>query len=127
MRVMIQAINAGHKYAVRAGRFFDTGALVAYDVVEGEADPRTKDGDFEPGKISQATFEALKADPRFRILSDKETQGVVSEAAVKEARKQAAQLQDQVTALSAENAELKAQLESLTAPEPSPKKDGKKK
>lgn len=135
MRIFVQGIPAtpGADGVWRAGRKWPAGSSVAVEVLADKADPPpvptgAKNGDGtpkmmpDPHRIGRDAFAALKADPRIRILSDEETQGVLNQAAVDAAKaevsKLAAALTDakaHIAALEEENARLKAAVDAAKA------------
>jgi hypothetical protein len=133
MMITVIAMNEGFAGAYKAGRFFPNGEEVTLEVLEADDDPpkvKAPDGKTEvpdPKKVGKTSFEAIKKDPRLKVLADRATQGVLSKAAYDEAKgsaeKAGAELigaRLEVSRLTDENAQLKARLAELEKQQPPP-------
>lgn len=143
MLIHVQGIPAvpGTPGVWRAGRFWAAGSATTVEVLGQDEDPpqvKVKGPNGEdriipdPNKLGRKSFEALKADPRIRLLADPDSQREISSAAIDEARAAAGKMGARVGELEAENASLKAKiaeleaaLEKATAPAGDGKKGGK--
>jgi hypothetical protein len=118
MFVTVIAMNEGFSGARRARRHFDNGAEVRLEVLEQDDDPPDiAPGVPDPGRIGRKSYQALRDDPRIKLLSDDGTQGTQSRAAYEAAKGSAEKaavevvgLKLEVTQLRTENAELRAKL-----------------
>jgi hypothetical protein len=123
MKVTVIAMNEGHDGARRAGRYFPNGAEVVLEVVP------TKDGEDPPGtdrsKVGKKTLEALKADPRLKLLAEgyrsPEDKGALEDATrlLERSDRQLEQAAAEIRRLVSENEDLHsriAELESRHAP-----------
>lgn len=110
----------------RAGRFWSSAELQRVEVLNQDHDPEPEEVDvIEHGKktgtkkvasttkIGRKTFEALKADPRLRILADGETDATATAAVLKKVREDHASAVEKIEALQKENADLKEQVQAL--------------
>lgn len=113
MRIKVIAMNEGHPGAYRAGRFFQNRDEVVLEVVD------TEKGEDPPGsdrsRIGRNSFEAIKADPRLKVLSDGETSDIVSQAALDSARRMAEENAAAAAGLRVENAGLRDEIATLKA------------
>ena len=142
MQVTIEALPVmpGIGFLFGAGRPFHVGSPVNVEVLPDEppmVDVESKDELNRPIKVKRpdphrmgrAAFEEIKADNRFRILSDPDTNTVISQAALDAAKAYAARLGSDLAdresrlaaaevahgELAAQNAVLKGKVEELAA------------
>ncbi len=121
MFVTVIAMNEGFSGARRARRHFDNGVETRLEVLEQDDDPPDiRPGVPDPERIGRKSYQALRDDPRIKLLSDDGTQGTQSRAAY-EAAKSAAEkaavegvgLRLEATRLQDENNQLRRQLQEL--------------
>ncbi len=93
MFVTVIGMNEGYGGAHRAGRYFPNGTEVRLEVLDQDDDPPQVSikGEMrpDPERIGKASLEALKKDPRIKLLADGATQSGHSKAAYDEARRSA--------------------------------------
>lgn len=128
-RVLIQSLpREGLTHRPRAGRFWPSEAPVAVEIVESaesptievtQRNPHTNVQETvskpDPHRINRKDYEAIKADPVLRIMSDGETISVLSQAALDAARKQASDLAGKLVDAESAKAEAGARLTSAQA------------
>lgn len=121
MFVTAIAMNEGFLGARRAGRFFENGAEVRLEVLDQKDDPplvKSTDGKTmvaDPEKIGERTYEALKKDPRIKLLADGETVARHSRAAYEEAKRAAEQAAVEIVGLKLDLSRLRDENEQLKA------------
>lgn len=128
MMIRVQALaRQGFDGSWRARRKWYSGAPVTVEVLDQDDDPPDvttvveKEGQkierihAHPTQIGRKSFAELKADETLRILSDTETDGALSQAALDAAKAVASDLGGKLAARDAEIGALKAKIKELQA------------
>jgi len=124
VRITVIAMNEGFTGAIRAGRFFQNGAEVTLEVLAQDADPPevtitsadgTKRKGPDPERIGRKSFEAIKRDPRLKVLADGESQAALSEAAFAEMKGALSKAAAELAEVVADNVALRSRVTELEA------------
>lgn len=140
MRVLIQALSQqGGSRLCRAGRFFPTSDPLEVEVLDQEQDPppievmvpngttgrMQKETRPDPVRMGQASYRAVKADRRMRLIEEGAVNSAAADAAVQAARaevmRMSGELSDarvEIAKLGAEVARLTGELDEATKPVP---------